>query len=359
MKYLKLVICFVVLLAIVVGVVFLSGGSKGAGRDGVNPEFYNRIDSIIDAEWGNSDVEWSSPGFDKMQSKINTYRKELGRGYVTLLDKFHGYALARLYKTTMEQYAKDDCYKDSITKLNSDLSDLVVSAQGRFDKNNKVKTLKDVNALYNKALELQYRYKHSFPLHIQYEKIKKHKRDTTYYYLRDANRTKMADLKALADTTFYYTRDANRYLNGYIKSREDIINNSLYIHLRNIDIFEEAFEEKAFNDRINLGRENFKKGLEKDILKAFKDEIPSSYLKPEADSGRLEEMERIKSRLYEQYKILCDTRDEFLSDFDDEVPRSIKSLIENLKEAYEEYEKRILETKRLIESANDKINTHY
>lgn len=287
MKFVKLLLCFAVVLAAVVGFVFLSSGGGNHGIDGENSAYYNECDSIIKAEWaGNS--EWSMADFEKSRNRLDAYKNELGASaHNTLVAKLNSYAIDCILNTAINEYSKPDCKSQTIRGLKRDFEQLLENTNISSSSEN-VKMFKRLNKLYTKALNLSRR---EFSVATNYQKN--------------------------AEKGYRWT-DVNAAIADFYEQREKIVEDNDYSYIIRIKDIDEGLNYNAYEQKMQACRDKFIEQLSNDIERAFRADCSESNILnpiPVELEGDLKALIDDRDNYMEVQKLLLSTYDEFETEF--------------------------------------------
>ncbi|MBQ8462686.1 MAG: hypothetical protein IJ544_01030 [Prevotella sp.] len=155
MKVLKLIAIAIVVLAAVVGLLFLSGGSGSTTITGDKGRLMEKMKGELLTEW-NASQEWDTDLFDNSLDRLKQNRRELGDGYQTLVDLTGELACHRLDSVMMAEWAKSDCDHTQIEVYGNALDHLLAKIS-HFNSNADVNKMKATMDLYRKARSLSSR----------------------------------------------------------------------------------------------------------------------------------------------------------------------------------------------------------
>ena len=143
MKALKVLLSFILILAVVVGALYLTGAMGGGDGSKVkDPETFNKLSASLDEKWNS--VDWNSELYDDFSIDIQQNERKLGsEGMNTLIDKLNEKAIPKLHAAMISEFAKDDCDNQKIQDYKKYLDKLLET--GRTDNNN----LKEMTGTYN------------------------------------------------------------------------------------------------------------------------------------------------------------------------------------------------------------------
>ncbi|MBR1594848.1 MAG: hypothetical protein IJ659_08790 [Alloprevotella sp.] len=147
MKFLKILLMFVVLVGIIVGVlVFATGGSVGSGNTGEDDPLFQSLKADIQRNWNATD-NWNDTLYDRSLEMLSQSQSSLRDGYRTLVDFVDERACNRLDSLMMGEFAKADCREARIKELKRGL-DRVLSNAPQLREDKRVKKMLGTYSLY-------------------------------------------------------------------------------------------------------------------------------------------------------------------------------------------------------------------
>ena len=151
MKAIKLIMTFVVLLAIVVSAFYVSSGS-GRNTDLPEPpdETLKEMRTQIEQDWAQKG-DWDEKLFAIHCDKLNQMKKEYSVGI--LVDMNTRLAVETIYKKLIDEWSSPSCRKSVVDGYIKAL-DTVCRADGNAQANNNVKKLRSINKVYRTALSV-------------------------------------------------------------------------------------------------------------------------------------------------------------------------------------------------------------
>lgn len=152
MKAIKLLITFVVLLALVV-LAFIIGPKSTVSHDLPDPpdETLKEVRTQIEQDWEQAN-DWDETVFAKHCDKLNKMKKDYSVG--TLVDMNTRLAVETVYKKLMDgEWNSESCREKVVDKYVNALG-VIIKADANAKDNNNVKKLYQVNDVYKKALSV-------------------------------------------------------------------------------------------------------------------------------------------------------------------------------------------------------------
>lgn len=152
MKAIKLLITFVVLLAVVVLAFYIRiGPTKHNGLQDPPDETLQEMRTQIEHDWTQAD-DWDEPVFAKHCDKLNQMKKEYSVG--TLIDMNTRLAVEAVYKKLIDGEWKSESCREKVVDKYINALGIIIKADANAKDNNNVKKLYQVNDVYKKALSV-------------------------------------------------------------------------------------------------------------------------------------------------------------------------------------------------------------
>ena len=249
MKAVKLIAIAVAVLAIIVGLLLLTGNNTGTVDPGVKNQTMLNLKSQILAEWNQAD-NWDAALLDKHLDKIEQNKNALSNGYQTLIDLTAEVACHRLDSITMSEFAKPDCNHALINAYHQNVTHLVAKVPS-YENNEQIKKLKATIALYNKARNLIGR---TFACNPQFD-----------------------------FTTDQWKTFAN-YRSSILQERNNIRQSTYYQNIQNINEITTGLSK--VENRIETAKETYKTNLSNQIIAAYSPSDPALKDRLQAVYGR-------------------------------------------------------------------------
>jgi len=151
MKALKLFLLAAVVLAVIVGLLMLTGNKSGlGGASSDNEELFTELQEEIENDWQDRE-DWDAELFESTTDRLRQEKDELGNGYRTLLDLVSDYGSALLCQAMMDEFARPECDSNRIESLHADLDAFLERATG-YQNDNRVQQMQGVYNLYRNIL---------------------------------------------------------------------------------------------------------------------------------------------------------------------------------------------------------------
>ena len=237
MKALKLIAIAIVMLAAIVGLLFLNEGNSPTNTTGRRDQLMKQMKKETLADW-HATRQWDVATFDNILDRLKQNRRDLGNGYQTLVDMTGDLACQRLDSLTMLEFSKTDCSKSQIDFYANGLEHLLGKIPHLKNNAAAIKLLGIIN-VYNKA-----------------------------YALGKKEMGLSANFNAQTDQWNSFSS----YSNGIKRQKSDIQGNDYFQYISHITEIKDGLAK--VEPKLSQARNRYKARLAQEIIKAYQQKEP-------------------------------------------------------------------------------------
>jgi len=260
MKALKLLGIFVIILAVVLGLLYLTGMVGPSQKGGTDSDEFKSQSEAIDEEW--RDTNWDTSLYKRWYYRLNQDEETLGQdGLSILTDKLNEYAIPKLHAAMLEEFSKPDCNKATIDSLTIGLNMILEKSPERKD-NIQLIELLETKKLYEQALGM----------------------------VSNGTFTFKTGWDGVDKWTPFSTHKST-----LLRKRSDIQSNKYYKNIQNITMISEGLKKLEAKISKSLGsyRLQVENAIYSTYSKSYKDSFVSAKQKFEKQFGKSDKLNRL------------------------------------------------------------------
>lgn len=327
MKALKLVLLFILLLAITVGIILIPELLDKSSNDGMDGEYtasFKDAKEQIEKEWQNAD-DWSIEHFLDTKDYLSVREDKLGKsGYATLENRFEVKALDCLYKKTIALFSNPHCKNAVVNTFYNDMKRYCKEAPKQSEAE-QIDTLQGIHDVYKRA------------------------------YL-------LINRKIGLETEFHKSAEKNKWWNDFNEYEDTIeiaqINIKKEAYFNHISgIIEIKNGLKNISPELAKAKSVFLSQLINDIDSCFTPRIEeiqkcTSEINVITEQDDLDEAKKNKSDFENQKNLLLNMRIHFRNQFVSFAKErgKVDSIVSRMSKAYTSFEKSLEEAEKRVES---------
>jgi hypothetical protein len=265
MKAVKLILIFVVILAAVVGALWLiPGGNDTDDSSEDKDQIVQEQEDNLESKFKDAD-QWNVALYNNVLSSLTYYKKELGSGYSSLKYRLNKSSLDRIYDEMLAEFSKANCSRMEIERYHSGLK-MVTTDDNSLANEDEAKLLNATYSLYKTALGVA----NNIGLSVGFNKAAKSWNNFQAY-----KQKKLAEKSAVKNSPYFKyisnVNDVNAALNS-LDGKLDAARNAFKSSLAQAIIHAYSGGEKSKSEFFALGqtRDKYKSEFgDNEALKSF------------------------------------------------------------------------------------------